>query len=392
MKVHFFALIHLIIGIVNSQVNAQVLGCTDPLANNYNAAATLNNGICTYNTASVSPLQSNNLSSTLDETSGLVFWNNQLWTHNDNTDNNLYGIDTLNGNILATHTLQNTTNYDWEEISQDSAYLYVGDFGNNGSGNRTDLHILRIAKSTLHLPVQDIDTIYFAYSDQTVFSPATANNTNYDCEAFIVSGDSIYLFTKQWVSSGTNVYALPKTPGIHIAQLRYGYNVQGLITGATYLPNHRLLVLLGYSSVLQPFLYLLYDFNGTHFFSGNKRKITVNLPFHQTEGIATTNGRYYYISNEYFSTILTTPQKLSRFDLGAFVGSYLSVACQPNIVGAADVCTDNVYTYSVPLLAATAYTWTITNGTILSGQGTNAIQVQWNGNIAGTVQVLQSVL
>ncbi|MCC7223735.1 MAG: hypothetical protein IT273_08405, partial [Chitinophagales bacterium] len=157
---------------------AQIWGCTDPLANNYNATATHNNGTCTYNATSLSASQSSSISSTLDETSGLVWWNEKLWTHNDNTDLHLYGLDTV-GNINTTYTLANTANYDWEEIAQDADYLYVGDIGNNGNGNRTDLHILRIAKNSLSLPIQDIDTIYFSYADQSDFSPAGANNTNY---------------------------------------------------------------------------------------------------------------------------------------------------------------------------------------------------------------------
>lgn len=370
---------------------AQIWGCTDPLANNYNATATHNNGTCTYNATSLSASQSSSISSTLDETSGLVWWNEKLWTHNDNTDLHLYGLDTV-GNINTTYTLANTANYDWEEIAQDADYLYVGDIGNNGNGNRTDLHILRIAKNSLSLPIQDIDTIYFSYADQSDFSPAGANNTNYDCEAFIVTADSLYLFTKQWVSNGTAVYALPKTVGTHVAQLRQTHNVQGLVTGATYLPTQRVVVLLGYSPILQPFCYLLYDFNGTNFFSGNRRKVSLNLPFHQTEGIATINGLTYYVTNEYFSTFVTTPQKLHRFDLSGLLGNYIQSVCQPTITGVAEVCADNIYTYNTDIVSNAIYTWTISgNGTIISGQGTSTLQVQWHSGTVGTVSVLRQI-
>jgi hypothetical protein len=60
-------------------------------------------------------------------------------------------------------------NTDWEEISQDSSYIYVGDFGNNYQGNRTDLHILRIEKKSFLLNQPIIDTISFSYSNQTDF-------------------------------------------------------------------------------------------------------------------------------------------------------------------------------------------------------------------------------
>ena len=36
------------------RMQAQVSGCTDPAANNYNATAVVNDGSCTYNKASIS--------------------------------------------------------------------------------------------------------------------------------------------------------------------------------------------------------------------------------------------------------------------------------------------------------------------------------------------------
>jgi len=306
----------------NNKANAQ-LGCTDVKANNFNPTATINDGSCTYNGANISPATTKNLGAQLPETSGLIFWNNTLWSHNDDADIKLYTVDTASAAVLQSYTLTNTINKDWEEISQDSAYIYVGDFGNNSNGNRTDLHILRIEKNSLLLNAPIIDTIYFSYSNQTNFTATGANNTNFDCEAFLVSTDSIYLFTKQWVAEKTSIYALPKTPGTHVAQLRSTINIQGLATGITYLESKRLAVICGYSKTLQPFFYLLYDFKNNDFANGNKRKITINLAFHQIEGIATSNGLKYYASNENFAT-LSIPQKLHTFDLSNFLGTYLN--------------------------------------------------------------------
>ena len=296
-------------------------GCTDSKALNYDSSATYNNGTCIYNSASVTPTYSNDLSVTIQETSGLAKWNSYLYTHNDSGDKNIYALDTNNGNIVNTYPLGNVANVDWEEISQDNNYFYIGDFGNNANGNRTDLRILRIGKTSLINNTPVIDTIKFSYSNQVSFAPTGANNTDFDCEAFIVSSDSIFLFTKQWVSGKTSSYSLSKTPGTHVAHLKSTLDVQGLITGATYLENKRLIAFCGYSNTLQPFIYLLYDFNGTNFFSMNKRKININLPFHQVEGIATTNGLKYFISNEKFAT-LSINQKLHIIDLSTFLNSY----------------------------------------------------------------------
>jgi len=298
-------------------------GCTDPLATNYNATATLNDGSCNYPISSITPTTTLPLDASLSETSGLIKWNNSLWTHNDNSDINLYALDTSTGSIIQTYPLTGSVNQDWEEISQDSNYVYVGDFGNNVNGNRTDLHILRIEKNSLLAQTPVIDTIFFSYSDQTDFTPTGSNNTDFDCEAFIVSTDSIYLFSKQWVSNQTSLYTLPKIPGTHVAQLKSTFDVQGLITGATYLQNERLIALCGYTNLLQPFSWLLYDFTGTDFFGGNKRNVSIPLPFHQVEGITTSEGITFYMTNENF-TIVSTPQKLHIFDFSSYLSDYLN--------------------------------------------------------------------
>ena len=321
--VHLFVVCLIALG-MTPNLSAQILGCTDPLANNYSASATQNDGSCTYANANITPLTSVALGSALAETSGLISWNSSLWTHNDNSDLNIYSIDTLTGVVLQTTTMSGTINTDWEEISQDANYIYLGDFGNNGNGNRTDLHVLRIEKASVLAGTPLIDTIYFSYANQTDFTGTGANNTDFDCEAFIVSQDSIYLFTKQWVSTKTGVYSLPKLPGTYTAALRGTIDVQGLITGATYLEDKRLIALCGYTQVLQPFLFLLYDFSETDFASGNKRRMGLNLSFHQVEGIATTNGLKYFLSNEHFTqSIIDIPQKLHILDLSAQLGNYL---------------------------------------------------------------------
>lgn len=304
---------------------AQVPGCTDSLALNYNASANQNDGSCLYAASSIAPISSSLLADSLAETSGLIEWNQRLWTHNDNTDTHIYALDTSTAAIIQMVGLAGVANIDWEDIAQDSDYIYVGDFGNNVNGNRTDLRILRIEKSTIFGSTVHIDTINFAYENQTDFSPTGPNNTDFDCESFVVAGDSIYLFTKQWVSKKTSIYALSKLPGSHIALLKSTYDVQGLITGACYIASLRLVNLCGYSNLLQPFSLLLYDFQGNEFFSANKRKVSISLPFHQIEGIAGWNGSKYYMSNERFTAgSSTVEQQLHVFDFSTYLSHYLA--------------------------------------------------------------------
>ena len=72
------------------------------------------------------------------ETSGLLRVNDQLWTHNDSgNDPILYRIDPLDGSVLQMLAI-NVPNIDWEDITTDGEFIYIGDVGNN-SGDRTDL-------------------------------------------------------------------------------------------------------------------------------------------------------------------------------------------------------------------------------------------------------------
>lgn len=303
---------------------SQITGCTDSSAKNFNSRATLNDGSCYYNKTKIKPLYSKKISDSLKETSGLVYFDNLLWTHNDDHDTTLYGLDTL-GKINKKIHLKNIKNQDWEEITQDSTFIYIGDFGNNATGNRTNLNILKIDKNTLFNENPIVENITFRYADQTNFSPTKPNQTQFDSEAFVVTKDSIYLFTKQWKTSKTSIYTLPNKSGNHIARLKNTFNTKGLLTGATYIESKKILAMCGYSKTGKAFIYLLYDFKDHDFISGNKRKINLGLSFHQIEGITTKDGIHYYITNEALirKPILNIPQQIHYFDLSSVLNSYL---------------------------------------------------------------------
>lgn len=314
---------------------AQVCGCTDSLALNYDPSATVNDGGCLYAPTTITATDIGQLDTALNNTSSLFYWQHNYWTFNDRYDNCLYCLDSTNATILETLCIDEIDNHDIEEIAQDSLYLYFGDVGNN-VGTRHDLHILRVKKESLLNQIIEMDTIWFSYEDQSDFS-YQLESTDFDCEAFIVGRDSIYLFTKQWASGQTSFYGLPKTPGTYIAHRHESYDVQGLITGASYLPDYQLLVLCGYNfnggsymSALRPFIFLLYDFQGEDFFSGNKRRL--DFPTYtksQIEAIATSNAMDYFISNEHFSTsiggmVINLTPKLHQLDLRDYLLPYLS--------------------------------------------------------------------
>jgi hypothetical protein len=97
------------------------------------------------------------------------------------------------------------------------------------------------------------------------------------------------------------------------------------VTGATLNESKKIIVLSAYTSLLQPFLILFYDYKGNNFLSGNKRKVLVNAPFHQVEGICSENDLKYIISNEKYSQSgFSIAQKINRLDLTEYLGPYVN--------------------------------------------------------------------
>ena len=318
-------------------VYAQVNGCTDPLANNFNSLATVNDGSCTYSPTNYQPLvKVNPISDELIETSGLQMAGNFLWSFNDSGgEPAIYRLDTITGFILQKVILQNATNLDWEDIAFDGASFYIGDFGNNLNGARTDLKIykfpFRAIPDYVNYPVTtiaatQIEIINFTYSDQP--QPpvtATSNNTKFDCEAMIADGGKIHLFTKNWVDINTTHYEINGvTAGTYIATPQETLVTNYLVTAADKAYGQNIIVLLGYDKSF-PYTHhfnLLTSYNGSTYFSGNKRKI--DLPnagtMGQGEGICFRTGTYGYISNEKIN-FPAISQKLHSFNISNFISN-----------------------------------------------------------------------
>ena len=316
----------LLISLLFSPIIFGQFGCTDSQATNFNASASINDGSCLYNPTNYSLNLVANLVDTLSENSGLVWAAGKLYTFNDSGSGTKVYEVTANGTIVRTIHIANSTNVDWEAMTSDSTYFYLGDFGNN-NGNRTDLCIYRLLKS--EVTNNTIDTVVaekmnFSWADQLVFTSAY-NANNFDCEAFYATEDSLFLFSKNWVDLKTKCYSLPNywTDTLN-ATLISQFDVDGLITDACKDTINDRIYLLGYknngSNFYTSFIWCLWDHASNFIFSGNKRRIEIGnvLTVSQTEGITLSDNGTAYVSAEKVINIITIPAKLFNLNFSAY--------------------------------------------------------------------------
>jgi hypothetical protein len=239
----------------------------------------------------------------LEENSGMVYFPpNQVTYINDSGNKpEILSTDTL-GNLIQKFCLPGLTNKDWEELTRDgNGNLYIGDFGNN-SNSRRDLVIYKVEASKVLIGDDsfDLGEIHFQYEDQQNFPP-NRRRRNYDTEAMIHIGDSIYLFTKNRTrpfNGFTYCYRIPDTPGEYLATKVDSFSTGNgpkeafWISGAAYRHNPRTLLLLGYNK-----LWMFYYFEGNKFFSGKHSVIYFNT-FTQKEAIAFKTGNEVFLTDE----------------------------------------------------------------------------------------------
>lgn len=317
----------LFIGSCLSSLRAQS-GCTDPLATNYAPLATQNDGSCAYTDTYYAPPPQTLLPDTLDEISGIVLAGNRWWVHNDSgNDHDFFQINPQTGAIIQTVKLKQADNKDWEDITASATHLYIGDIGNN-DGDRQNLGVYKIKLTDIgpnpEETVSDNDWkfIPYAYDDQTDFSNQGENVTEYDAEALTFFSNNLHVFTKKWLTRTTTHYRINQTTDI--AETVESFDTQGLITAADVSPDGKTVALLGYNKDGFPnvFLWLLWDFTGDHFFSGNKRKIELGtvLTLGKAEAIGFSENCKGYIANE----VLDIPpffvsQSIHNFDICQWV-------------------------------------------------------------------------
>lgn len=254
----------------------------------------------------------------IKESSGLLYFDQAIWTHNDGGNKPvLYKIDPETGRILKDITINDVENHDWEDIGQDDEFVYISDAGNN-AGNRKDLNIIKIAKTSLLDKSKDeeFSILDFTYEDQFIFSKRQYQH-NFDCEAITVYNEQLLLFTKNHKDYQSNWYQMDLSGKKQIAKKIKNYNPKGLLTGVDYDPDHNALVFCGYEKnkqlrTFQAFISILMldEVGGIK----SHEKIYLNTDA-QTEGICYKGKGKFYISSE---KSRGKPGAIYEFDANSF--------------------------------------------------------------------------
>lgn len=239
----------------------------------------------------------------LVENSGLVLVgpDEYIGINDSGHDASLYFFGLNKPSGRRTIKVTDATNVDWEELTVDANYLYICDFGNN-LGDRKDLTIYRVnLVDTRKGTEATCDTIRFTYDRQSSLKPN--KKTNFDCEAMVSIGDSLYLFTKNHGNLQTDVYSLPNTPGNYKARHIGQYETEGMVTGAAYRNKYgrNELVLLGYKSKkndYHPFILHFTDIPGNDFFKSPVYRYDFPMTSLQVESILFKDAITLYVSNE----------------------------------------------------------------------------------------------
>ncbi len=246
------------------------------------------------------------LPAVLEEASGLYIENqNTFWWINDSGNTPTLYVTNAKGALMSTTDL-NVKNYDWEDLTSDDAgNIYIGEFGNNAN-NRKNLKIYRYNPSS-----EALDSIDFAYPDQTAFPPSSEQR-NFNMEGFFWHKDKLHLFSKNSLRNSSfysKHYTIPAKTGRQTVTLRDSILLNNrVVTAAAISPDEQTVVLLTYNfKVLWKFLpkskvsiFILRDFTGDDFLNGTvtEQKIRFFAPATQYECVDFIDNNTVMIASE----------------------------------------------------------------------------------------------
>lgn len=159
---------------------------------------------------------------------------------------------------ISTESLVNAKNQDWEALTGDDNYLYIGDIGNN-NGQRKTLIIYKVNRS--HLSPDQPSSIAVSYVGNTVNANRSLDH-DFDAEALVAVNDQLVLFSKSWQTDVLKVFLLDKsTHQQAVTPHALVRGLPGVITGADYDQIQQQYILVGYPSKRvgygEPFMLIL---------------------------------------------------------------------------------------------------------------------------------------
>lgn len=199
------------------------------------------------------------------ETSGLIYFNQSIWTINDSGNpNTIYRINPHDGAVISEIKISGSENVDWEELTQDEDNVYIADIGDNLT-KRVEKQIYRVKKADI-LSAKNGESVQ---SEQIIFSYPDVNGSriSYDAEALIIYNGSLHLFTKDLLE--TNHFTISKEPGRTIARFIEKFKTNGQVTGAAIDPENKTLVMIGYLGFGHRLFWEFKGFNTKSFFNGS---------------------------------------------------------------------------------------------------------------------------
>ena len=249
------------------------------------------------------------VSDSLNENSGLTFFQEKLLTINDSGNSSeIFQLNTQNGKIEKVYQT-NLRNVDWEAISADTTSIYIGDFGNN-LGTRKDLKVFKIPSQNQNLDLNSIQEFPFQFQNQIHFTPKNLN-TDFDVEAMAYHNQKIQIFTKEWASKNISRYELDLNfTENQSLEKKESAPIQFSATDAYFYENQ--LYVVGYTKTLKVFLAIFnVDENG-NWLSSKFRKIKLGnaLKVGQVEGVAVNENGIFISAERFIFPLKTVPSKL----------------------------------------------------------------------------------
>ena len=249
----------------------------------------------------VTSRQLTQLPNEVEETSGLSYHNQKIWTHNDSGDEAVvYALDARSYKLLKKVNIAGAKNVDWEDMAQDETYLYIADTGNNSAERSKKFEIYRVRWDLLEA-AQNNETVpsqvlQFSYGEKD--GSLSDNADKIDCEAVTIVGDELWLFSKDWDDDKTVLYRMNKKLKYQILMPQATYSAAGLISGADYNSKTKQMALIGYqANAFGPSFVWIANANGSGL-DWDSAKYHQLTPHAQWEAVLWSGNKRLFISAE----------------------------------------------------------------------------------------------